>query len=841
MNYQKRMEEKNTTFYCLEDDIKRNEEFHWNINNDIETCYSNPHFYGYGDKSFDIDNTFSYYITKLIENYNKNNDDNNDKATNKNICKYSNSLVQNNKNYIYEPHPPKEKCNSFNINENHKLQDYQKTKTSFIRHHNFATAVRNGSNDNQCEIYKTEENSKEKVGNIEINENEEDEETDDDDTINIFFNNLNDPEKRKSIKNFIISFDSDNSSISSSSEKSEYHDTKNINEQYYYNDYINISYFNWSNENVSEFIKYCKNEILELDQSNGSLNNKMGKDRWMIFCYPSIFKYELDHLYRTSCKKIEIIGIADSNCLSYDNSINGLLKYLSEQKDNINSNHILKNYINQHPNLISSSLKDNSYFQYFAIFYSSEPDDNEEIYEENKLDYNYEYYEIKKLLRLDINSDEEENSNDDKSSTNMILSCPISTPNSLVLPPLSELKGNEIDKESDNKSQNNTNNLLSSSLQQFEDEIFYDIWKKVRIYILINSLKQNNLPSQYSRIYILNYESDGSNEIYLSEHPSRSQVKELKSSNSDKNIIDNTDGKSDILKIEKIYSLESDESSMLSIVPKRTRVIIKKILYKLSEKRPTNHCYYIIYKIFFKYLARLRIKYKYISRGNFKKLKIRKKPIRNKWSIKGFNKNEIKYYYTFNYFSQNIQRQGLSKNPINILRTVSNKGNKNLLLNPFIPYYSYPVFRNSNLFNINHNSKSISYYSTNNSFSIPHGKNISYNIRPIQMNYSKNNINNHQIVTSTKTIPINQNLKYPSNIQNQIYYSYLSTSLSPKTSTIKCMVKIKNNQQRNNQQVILPPIMNITNYNKINKSIFDVKKMQYISNNNDTLPPIKKF
>jgi len=43
------------------------------------------------------------------------------------------------------------------------------------------------------------------------NEQQEEEDTEESEEVINFFNNLNDPEKRKSIKNFVISFDSDDS------------------------------------------------------------------------------------------------------------------------------------------------------------------------------------------------------------------------------------------------------------------------------------------------------------------------------------------------------------------------------------------------------------------------------------------------------------------------------------------------------------------------------------------------------------------------------------------------------------------------------------------------------
>jgi len=70
--------------------------------------------------------------------------------------------------------------------------------------------------------------------------------------------------------------------------------------------------------------------------------------------------------------KINILNIVDSNRSSVDNSINGLIKYLVEQKDNIHSNLILKNYLEKK----ESSILDKSTFQYFAIYYSQKPISN---------------------------------------------------------------------------------------------------------------------------------------------------------------------------------------------------------------------------------------------------------------------------------------------------------------------------------------------------------------------------------------------------------------------------------------------------------------------------------
>jgi len=84
---------------------------------------------------------------------------------------------------------------------------------------------------------------------------------------------------------------------------------------------------------------------------------------------------------------------------------------------------------------------------------------------------------------------------------------------------------------------------------------------------LIKSSKLKNDPnlssSQDSHVYILNYESDGSNNnIYLPERPSRSIAKESRSSN-DKNQNDplkENINKANLLKMDKIYSIEIEES-----------------------------------------------------------------------------------------------------------------------------------------------------------------------------------------------------------------------------------------------------------------------------------------
>eukprot|EP00833_Pecoramyces_ruminatium_P012906 jgi/Orpsp1_1/1186938/evm.model.d7180000054246.1 len=145
------------------------------------------------------------------------------------------------------------------------------------------------------------------------------------------------------------------------------------------------------------------------------------------------------------------------------------------------------------------------------------------------------------------------------------------------------IEGNEIENNNienyiaeDNniKCENNENNEKKIILQQIKNEIFNDVWKNtvpmLRPFIdylieedlLIKSSKENELSmcsSQCSRIYILNYESDeGCDSVYISDQPSKSQVKEIKSDEEDQFYIEKINKKNDILKVDQIYTLETD-------------------------------------------------------------------------------------------------------------------------------------------------------------------------------------------------------------------------------------------------------------------------------------------
>ena len=56
-----------------------------------------------------------------------------------------------------------------------------------------------------------------------------------------------------------------------------------ITDEDYYNEFSNITYFDWSNEEVLKFIRYCKNTTPKLVQSYNDytipLNNQV-EDRW---------------------------------------------------------------------------------------------------------------------------------------------------------------------------------------------------------------------------------------------------------------------------------------------------------------------------------------------------------------------------------------------------------------------------------------------------------------------------------------------------------------------------------------------------------------------------------
>ncbi len=116
--------------------------------------------------------------------------------------------------------------------------------------------------------------------------------------------------------------------------------------------------------------------------------------------------------------------------------------------------------------------------------------------------------------------------------------------------------------------------------------------------------------SQDVHVYILNYESDDSNVVYFPERPSRSFAKDSRSSNSKDSNILKENNKTDLLKIDKIYSLEiDDDNSFISIEkPKRWKRLFKKPIdhyHEEGKKKKTNilHSKLLLRK-YFKYVFR---------------------------------------------------------------------------------------------------------------------------------------------------------------------------------------------------------------------------------------------
>ncbi|OUM61657.1 hypothetical protein PIROE2DRAFT_62372 [Piromyces sp. E2] len=312
-----------------------------------------------------------------------------------------------------------------NRNSNMNESNTDSNRKNKIKNYDLDTVIiKMNSKSKKGKKKRKESNQVENKDKKEEEEEEEDNDDEDNDEVVEFFNKLNDPEKRKSIKNFVISFDSDSDSDSGSdgenvinngeenniehqditkealsdndqeinitieneqkdfSEKSVFLLDKNNlsdknSDEDYYTDFLRISYFDWFDEDVFNFVQYCKNKTPQLIQSYNNYNiplNDKTNNRWAIFCYPSILKEDIEN--KNEINKINIINIIDSNRSSVDNSINGLVKYLVEQKDNIHSNLLLKNYLEKNENESSSILNDYLSFQYFAIYYSQKPINN---------------------------------------------------------------------------------------------------------------------------------------------------------------------------------------------------------------------------------------------------------------------------------------------------------------------------------------------------------------------------------------------------------------------------------------------------------------------------------
>ncbi|ORX52943.1 hypothetical protein BCR36DRAFT_403702 [Piromyces finnis] len=432
--------------------------------NDIGNSDSNTNSILNNNNASNTTNNLSYNdINKknntLIDNNNSNKDNDNninkeeiqnekykdnDNTTNKEEMqskKYENNNNANNKKshnenqeqVYFKPHPPQEKHKIFRCRSDNPKNDNNSVKTSFFRQHTFSSPIKADhslipipiansnsldetsilpENKKNLETMIIKMNNKSKKSKNKVMKDMEEEEDDDDEIVE-FFNKLNDPEKSKSIKNFVISFDdsdssddnddddsykrdntenqnmknelsfndNENKNINRESKMNHYFEREKLQNQYnllnnfdenYYSDYLSISYFDWLNKDVYDFIQHCKNRTPQLIQSyneyNIPLNNK-NNNRWALFCYPAILKDDIGS--KSEDNKINIYNIVDSNQLSIDNSINGLLKYLIEQENNIKSHILLKNYLEK--NTSSLVIDDYSSFQYFAIYYSQKP------------------------------------------------------------------------------------------------------------------------------------------------------------------------------------------------------------------------------------------------------------------------------------------------------------------------------------------------------------------------------------------------------------------------------------------------------------------------------------
>ncbi|ORY68088.1 hypothetical protein LY90DRAFT_504352 [Neocallimastix californiae] len=934
---------------------------------------------GYGDKRFDIDNqnriksTFvrhkSYTTSSSTNNTitTNNNDDNvineinsdNSKKENNNCCenKITHQVdINNNEDFIEQ-----NKDNSDDLNDNKENKNIQKKiaddhnknkdekiiSNTVVIKMNKKNKKKSEIRENACINSNTEdimENHLVEKENNRENEQQEEEDTeeksksnslknknsdDDTDVDKKFQQNYHRKDRKMLRQNNLsdISSISISKSIDNSIEKKDNYradsttSTEIIIEEDYYNEYINISYFDWSNENSLEFIKYCKNISLKLIESyndyNIPFNDNKVEDRWAIFSYPSLDINNLkDHNINN---KINILNIVDSKNLELESSIHGLIRYIIDQKDKIDSGLILKNYFNKYPNTL---LKDYSNYQYFAIFYSQKPIDLEfinnlsfhplsaqtnysnepEIYSTknkyndlfiengnspsitssddnnghiifihwnddnnsfnnsniiiNGMDIAIQYMDFDFFIydwNINLNCFTMNNNVDDnKNDKNIInensiknLDVEYNKPQLIMTPSISYWNDDNEEIFEENSVNENIEYLKTKELLGLEDMAFdeeddnyysdydknkeKDENKNIEIRkenLLIKSSRTNELcltSLQNSRICILNYESDGDNSVYFSEHPSKSRIREIKKKKKeDQSKIRKANNKFNTLKIDKLYSLDINNLNLIpQALPKRKKIYLKRYINKIKsteKQRNINLNFHCSVKKLFNHIYRIKLKGNYNLYHKRRKNRINRIKISRKWRIKHSinNRNQFKYNYNIQinpsfYRIQNYNTNSLNKK----LRNVGSRGNKNRLVNPFISCYSYSVFRNSNFYNINYNNR------TN-----------------IANTFHINNINGDNNVISS--IPSKNyfpsNLQISNNCINQINVpsnNYINQTVIP-----------------NNQQIMLPPIINIVNSkinnsninnnNNNNNTVFQLKSREQ-GIPNDTLPPIQRY